>query len=71
VALANELQTLRASKPRTFDQWLDIAEPEERDMVLEAIQDRELRSNALAVVLRRNGVPITRERIIEMREATE
>lgn len=71
MALANELQTLRASKPRTFDQWLDIAEPEERDMVLEAIQDRELRSNALAVVLRRNGVPITRERIIEMREVTE
>jgi hypothetical protein len=68
VALANELQELRAAKPRTFDQWLEIAEPEERDMVLEAINDRTLQPNPLSTVLRKNGIPITRERIIEMRE---
>jgi hypothetical protein len=68
VALANDLEALRATKPRTFDQWLAIAEPEDRDAALEAINDRTLPANALSVVLRRNGVPVTRETINQMRE---
>lgn len=68
VALANDLNELRATKPRTFDQWLAIADPEDRDAALDAIRDHTLLPNALAVVLRRNGVPVTRETIIQMRE---
>ena len=68
VALANDLEALRATKPRTLEAWLELADTEDRDAVLEAIRDRTLLPNALSLVLRRNGIPVSRETIIQMRE---
>lgn len=68
MALANELQALRASKPRTFDQWCEVADPEERELALEAIHDLTLPANPLSTVLRKNGIPITRETIVSIRD---
>ena len=69
MSLADELNALRETKPRTFEQWCDVAEPEDRAIVLEAIQDRTLLPNALSVVLRKNGVPISRETIVSLRDS--
>lgn len=71
MALADELSALRATKPRTFDAWLEIAEPEDRELVLESIADRALMPNALSNVLRRHGVPCTRETIIKLRDEAD
>ena len=68
LALADELQALRVNKPRTFEQWCQIAEPDEIEMVQDAITDRTLMPDQLAAVLRANGVPITRRTILRMRE---
>lgn len=67
MGLGTDLQALRATKPSTFDGWLEIASEDERAMVLEAINDRALLPNPLATVLRRNGIPVSRETIIRLR----
>lgn len=67
MGLGTDLQALRATKPSTFEGWLEIATEEDRAIVLEAIDDRTLLPNALATVLRRNGVPVSRETIIRLR----
>lgn len=68
MGLAAELKSLRETKPRTFEQWLEVADAEDKALVEEAIGDRTLLPNALSIVLRRNGVPVSRETIIALRE---
>lgn len=69
MALADELNALRATKPRTFEAWCDVADPEDRQIVIDAINDHTLLPNALSVVLRKNGVPISRETIVSLRDS--
>ena len=71
MSLADDLAELRVSKPRTFGQWLDIADNEDVEIVLAAIADRTLPANALAVTLSRNGIPITRDTIVKRRESAK
>lgn len=68
--LADDINTLRASKPRYFRQWLETADPETRQLVMDAIHDASIPSNKLAVVLtKRHDIPITRETIEAYRDA--
>lgn len=69
MGLAAEIKSLRETKPRTFEQWLEVAEPEDKAIVQEAIYDRTLLPNPLSTVLRKNGVPISRETIVSLRDA--
>lgn len=65
--LASDLANLRTTKPRTYEQWRAIASPEEVQQVNDAILDRTLPANSLSVVLRKNGIPVTRETILAIR----
>jgi hypothetical protein len=69
VALSTDLAALRDAKPRTFDQWLETAEEDDKTIVLEAINDVTLPANALAVTLAKNGIPVTRPTIVKIRES--
>ena len=69
MALADELNKLRATKPRTFEAWCDIADPEDRQLALDAINDRNLPYNALALTLRKAGIPITPAKIVSLRDS--
>lgn len=69
MALANDLDTLRATRPRTFEQWCEVADPEDRETVIEAINDLTLPANSLSTILRKNGIPITRETIVSIRDS--
>ena len=70
MTLKGDLDNLRETRPRTFDKWLEQAEPEDREQVLEAVNDKSLPANALAVLLStRHGIPITRETIVRHRDA--
>lgn len=68
MSLATELAALRQSKPRTFEQWLETASYEDRDMVMDAIGDHTIPANRLAVTLANNNVPITRETVLKYRD---
>jgi hypothetical protein len=69
--LANDLATLRARKPITFQQWLDTAGNEDRELVLAFIRDDTIELNGLVTTLRENGVPITRETITKYRRENQ
>lgn len=68
VSLKTELAELRATKPRTFDAWLEMADPDETKLAIEAITDKTIPINALLPVLRRNGVPISKETLRDIRD---
>ena len=63
MALADELAALKDSKPRTFEEWLRTATEDDKQVALKAIRDVSIRANALCLVLRKNGIPITANRI--------
>lgn len=69
MGLEAELKLLRETKPRTFEQWLELADADEKALVQDAIYDRTLLPNPLSIVLRKNGVPISRETIVSLRDA--
>jgi hypothetical protein len=71
VSLNDDLTALKAARPRTFEQWLDVAEETDRAMVLDAIAVVTIPANALAVTLTKHGIPITRETILRRRSDTE
>ena len=68
MSLANDLAELRATKPRTFEQWLDVTDPEDSATVISAISDKTIPVNALLPVLRRHGVPISKETLRDVRD---
>lgn len=70
MSLFEDLADLRATKPRTFDQWLEVADVETKTAVLGAIADEHIPANQLAVLLtQKHGIPITRETILRRRGA--
>ncbi|MEI3845337.1 MULTISPECIES: hypothetical protein [unclassified Microbacterium] len=70
MALADDVQALKTSRPRDFKAWLKIAAPEERDEVLTYVYDNSIPENGLAVLLSgKHGIPITRETIVRLRES--
>jgi hypothetical protein len=70
IDLAGDLAKLRSGKPRTFDQWLTVADDDTKDMVLAAIADVSIPANPLAKLLTdKHGIPITRETIVKRRES--
>jgi hypothetical protein len=70
IDLAGDLAKLRSGKPRTFDQWLTVADDDTKDMVLAAIADVSIPANPLAKLLAdKHGIPITRETIVKRRES--
>ena len=70
MALADDLTNLRNTKPRTFQQWREWADPADVELVLAAIMDRSIQPNKLAVTLAANNVPCTRETIVKMRDVS-
>lgn len=69
MALADDIQAVRAAGPATFDKWLEIADDEDRAIVLAAVQDPLVLVDPLVNALRKNGVPITRDTIVKRRES--
>lgn len=68
MSLIEDLADLRASKPRTFDQWLEIADETTKTAVLDAIADDTISANSLAMLLaNKYDIPVTRETIIRRR----
>lgn len=66
--LVRDIDSLKTTRPRYFRQWLDLADPEEKRVVLDAIGDERIPANQLARLLaERYNVPITRETILRMR----
>jgi hypothetical protein len=67
--LESDLNALRGARPRTFAQWLEVADSETKELVLGAIRDNAILPNPLAVMLtKKHGIPITRETIVALRE---
>lgn len=70
MALADDVQALKTTRPRDFKSWLKIASPEERDEILGYVYDEEIPENGLATLLSgKHGIPITRETIVRLRDS--
>lgn len=67
--LRAELEQARRAKPRTFSGWLETADPEEAELVLEYIKDPSVAADPLMRKLRKNGIPITADTIVAYRKA--
>lgn len=65
--LRQALAELETAKPRYFKDWLKIADPDERDLVLSYVHNPAIPANKLAATLAAAGVPITRETILKTR----
>lgn len=70
MALADELNALRARKPVTFKHWLEAANEEDRAIVLKYLTDPTVPLNGLVEVCRDAGIPITRETVMKHRKGT-
>jgi hypothetical protein len=66
-SLKDQLQALESHKPRNFKDWLKVADPEERELVLSYIHST-VPAAKLASTLNGNGIPVTRETIVKMRD---
>lgn len=68
MSLKADLEALATTKPRNFDQWLEWADPEDVELVMNAIHSN-TPPNRLSIALRNNEVPISRETIVKLRDA--
>lgn len=59
---------LAGYKPRNFKDWLEVADPEDREAALSYIYAGTIPANTLARTLAAAGVPCTRETILKMRD---
>lgn len=66
-SLKDQLQALESIRPRNFKDWLKLAAPEERELVLSYIHSN-VPPAKLASTLNSNGIPVTRETIVKMRD---
>jgi len=68
MTLKSDLQALPKRTPRTFKDWLAVADPEEAAIAIEAISNTNHDIDPLLTIFRNNGIPITQQTIKAYRE---